>query len=253
MKLKKFVALFMAAIMLGGCSNGCSAVSYYTPQPNFLTDSHNVEHMLNSVVDLVVEHPEASGQYRSFCSAFFINETTIATANHCVATRVEVIPGMIFQLPPVIGTEVRYQLYSQRNQRHFRPHLARVLQFDEEHDVAILEIDIREPHSTFFLVMNDFRTPKIGEETIVCGHPGELQWVVTKGIITHVSVDANGNPTSLMSNAGVYYGNSGGMLVNQNGEVIGVTSAIAYGQPYLGIFVPIRYVVNLLVVAQTSH
>jgi putative serine protease PepD len=80
------------------------------------------------------------------------------------------------------------------------------------------------------------RDVKVGEPVVAIGSPLGLQGTVTSGIISALNrpVSASGGPggdvsviEALQTDAAMNPGNSGGALVNMNGELIGVNSAIA--------------------------
>jgi len=69
---------------------------------------------------------------------------------------------------------------------------------------------------------------KVGEWVLAVGNPFNLTSTVTAGIISAKSRDLSGRNTQsfIQTDAAVNPGNSGGALVNANGELIGINTAI---------------------------
>lgn len=100
-----------------------------------------------------------------------------------------------------------------------RLYLGQVLSVDSRRDLAILTTNAP---SCQPLELGDSEQAQLGEEIFAIGNPVGLQGTVTKGIVSarrtldsvnYVQIDATLNP-----------GNSGGPLVSQSGEVIGVNT-----------------------------
>jgi S1-C subfamily serine protease len=79
--------------------------------------------------------------------------------------------------------------------------------------------------------------PAVGEQVYAVGAPIALQGTVTRGI---VSADRSMNGFSfIQSDAAVNPGNSGGPLLNERGEVIGIADLSNRANPGINFFVPI--------------
>ncbi|MCE7009770.1 trypsin-like peptidase domain-containing protein [Kibdelosporangium philippinense] len=118
---------------------------------------------------------------------------------------------------------------------------ARVVGTDAASDLAVLQLQGVSglPPAT----LGDSSQVKIGDAVVAIGSPGGLQGTVTTGIVSalnrpvNISDNEGGNPFASTSNESTQYkaiqtdasinqGNSGGPLVNSNGEIIGINSAI---------------------------
>lgn len=103
---------------------------------------------------------------------------------------------------------------------------AEIIGTDPKTDIALLKIDSDEelPYVTF----GDSDNAKIGEWVLAVGNPFNLTSTVTAGIISAKSRDLTGNSSQsfIQTDAAVNPGNSGGALVNTNGELIGINTAI---------------------------
>ena len=93
-------------------------------------------------------------------------------------------------------------------------------------DIAVLKIntDSMLPYISF----GDSDNTKIGEWVLAVGNPFNLNSTVTAGIISAKSRDLNKydnkNESYIQTDAAVNKGNSGGALVNTNGQLIGINT-----------------------------
>ncbi|WP_290700839.1 trypsin-like peptidase domain-containing protein [Lacinutrix sp.] len=103
---------------------------------------------------------------------------------------------------------------------------ATIVGTDPKTDIALLKVESDEvlPYTTF----GDSDTAKIGEWVLAVGNPFNLTSTVTAGIISAKSRDLSGDSRQsfIQTDAAVNPGNSGGALVNTNGELIGINTAI---------------------------
>lgn len=100
---------------------------------------------------------------------------------------------------------------------------------DPKTDIALLKIDADDelPYVPFA----DSNNVKIGEWVLAVGNPFNLTSTVTAGIVSAKARNLgefDGNPQSfIQTDAAVNRGNSGGALVNINGELVGINTAIS--------------------------
>jgi len=122
--------------------------------------------------------------------------------------------------------------------------VARVLGLDPEHDLALLDVDPRQPLPT--LPLGDSDQVAAGDPVLAIGNPlGVLDYTVSDGLISSVrQLDAD--VTLLQISAPISQGSSGGPLFNPQGEVIGVATAIFNEGQNLNFGVPSNYVRELV-------
>jgi len=98
---------------------------------------------------------------------------------------------------------------------------------DPKTDIALLKIDA--DNDLPFVTFADSDNVKIGEWVLAVGNPFNLTSTVTAGIISAKSRDLSGTSKQsfLQTDAAVNPGNSGGALVNTNGELVGINTAIS--------------------------
>ena len=105
---------------------------------------------------------------------------------------------------------------------------ADVIGTDPSSDIAVLKIigDAPFPYVRFA----DSDQTRIGEWVLAVGNPFNLNSTVTAGIISAKARDLNPydatNQSFIQTDAAVNSGNSGGALVNTNGDLIGINTAI---------------------------
>ena len=105
---------------------------------------------------------------------------------------------------------------------------AEIIGSDEVTDVAVLKINSNEKFE--YILFGDSENSQIGQWVLAVGNPYNLNSTVTAGIISSKSRDLNEydqiNQSFIQTDAAVNVGNSGGALVNINGELIGINTAI---------------------------
>ena len=104
---------------------------------------------------------------------------------------------------------------------------AKVIGSDSKMDIALLKIDTDEKlaYSTFA----DSDNVKVGQWVLAVGNPYNLNSTVTAGIISAKArnLGTNGIQSFIQTDAAVNPGNSGGALVNTNGDLIGINTMIS--------------------------
>ena len=132
--------------------------------------------------------------------------------------------GYIVTNHHVIETAEDIQITTNNNQSYG----AKVIGSDEQNDIALLKIDTAEELT--YAIFGDSDSTQIGEWVLAVGNPFNLTSTVTAGIISAKSrnLDPTGRTTQsyIQTDAAVNPGNSGGALINDKGELIGINTAI---------------------------
>lgn len=125
-------------------------------------------------------------------------------------------------------------------------------------DIAFLKITDAKGHKLVPAVLGDSSQLQVGDAVVAIGNAlGQFQNTVTSGIISGFgrniqAGDANGQSAEnlddlFQTDAAINEGNSGGPLVNLNGQVIGINTAIAAGTAQnIGFAIPIADVTGLI-------
>ncbi len=122
------------------------------------------------------------------------------------------------------ATEFKVTLY---DNREFK---ARLVGKDENTDMAVIKIEAKDLP---VIELGDSDEVKVGEWALAVGNPFDLTSTVTAGIISAKSRDINiikkglAIESFIQTDAAVNPGNSGGALVDINGKLVGINSAIA--------------------------
>ena len=119
---------------------------------------------------------------------------------------------------------------------------------DENVDLAIVKINTKEKLNV--ATLGDSDALSIGDAAIAIGNPISLQFsqTVTQGIISGLdryvgAVSGGGYMTGLIqTDASINGGNSGGPLLNAEGEVIGINTVKVQSAEGLGFSIPINFI-----------
>jgi S1-C subfamily serine protease len=108
---------------------------------------------------------------------------------------------------------------------------AKVVGGDSFYDIAVLEF-VSGPGAEVKAIQFTTKEARIGEQVFAIGNPlGDYPYSVSEGIISaknRVRGGLTGKFGFLQSTATVIWGNSGGPLVNNKGQVVGINSQIAF-------------------------
>ena len=120
-----------------------------------------------------------------------------------------------------------------------------VYKLDISHDVAILLT--KNFNSPKFLKINS-KFPRIGNEIWVAGTPMGQEGTISNGIISSIEKVKNFDYDLLQFTAPISSGSSGGPLVNNNLELIGITvlTIKENAAQNINFAVPAKYILNLL-------
>lgn len=139
----------------------------------------------------------------------------IVTNNHVISDGNN---GVAEEINVTLGTKQTYK--------------ARLIGNDPSTDLAVLKIDGK---NLPYMLYGNSDNVKIGQWVLAIGYPLNLEATVTAGIVSakarSIGINSRQSNTAVESfiqtDAAVNQGNSGGALINTNGELVGVNSAIA--------------------------
>ena len=122
-----------------------------------------------------------------------------------------------------------------------RQYPAEVKGDDPATDLALLKIEPEEELT--YLSMADSDESRVGDWVMVIGSPLQLQNSVSVGVISAKGRSINITSDRSLENfiqtdAAINFGNSGGPVVDLNGSVIGIATAINFGAENIGFAVP---------------
>jgi len=110
-------------------------------------------------------------------------------------------------------------------------------------DVALLKI-----LGTYSaLELSDSNEVQVGEKVIAIGNPLGLQFSVTEGIVSNLHMKGTNNLDAyIQTDAALNPGNSGGPLINKQGEVIGMNNFKIGGSEGLGFALESNYIKQVI-------
>ncbi|MCE2572091.1 Do family serine endopeptidase [Motilimonas eburnea] len=129
-----------------------------------------------------------------------------------------------------------------------KEYLAEKIGEDQQSDIALLQIDAKDLTEIKLANSDDLR---VGDFTIAIGNPFGLGQTVTSGIVSALGrsgLNMQNYENFIQTDAAINSGNSGGALLNLNGELIGINTAILGpngGNIGIGFAIPVNMVKNL--------
>ena len=119
----------------------------------------------------------------------------------------------------------------------------KVIYIDNKYDLAFLEVP---PNCNLPEVKLGSKLELVeGDTVIAIGHPFGFKYSATRGIISNTNHKEN-NTTYLQHDAALNPGNSGGPLINENAEIVGVNTFIIRDGNSIGFSLPAHYVIATL-------
>jgi serine protease Do len=127
--------------------------------------------------------------------------------------------------------------------------VAQVVGRDPRTDIALIKIEAK--RQLPFAYLGQSRDLKKGDWVVAIGNPFGLDRSVSLGIISALGREISPNENRrfddfIQTDAAINFGNSGGPLVNLQGEVIGINTAISAQGSGIGFAVPIDLVKEIL-------
>lgn len=128
--------------------------------------------------------------------------------------------------------------------KHFKKELSDVIYLDAKHDLAFLSppSEFKNTEKVDFLVE---KTLVSGETVVAIGHPFGLKFTATQGIVSNINHQVDGL-NYVQHDAALNPGNSGGPLVNQAGQVVGMNTFILKDGENLGFSLPCAYILEAI-------
>lgn len=126
---------------------------------------------------------------------------------------------------------------------------AEVVGRDPATDVALLKVV--DPDREFpYLGLGDAENLKVGEWVMAVGNPLNMDHTVTVGVVSAkgrvLGLSDRSFENFIQTDAAINFGNSGGPLVNLNGQVVGINTAINARGQNLGFAIPVNTAKEIL-------
>ena len=182
---------------------------------------------LGSTVHLGIIHAKGG----STGSGFFVGPNQIATNYHVIE---DILNEYTIRGAKLVGKDDIYAIED-------------VVSFDKKKDLAIVKV--KEVKSTGVevpaLTLGDSDAVQIGEKIYVAGNPQGLEGTFSDGIISAIRGDSTDDKLFQMT-APISQGSSGGPVLNEKGEVIGVSVATLSDGQNLNFAIPVNYLKALM-------
>ena len=175
------------------------------------------------------------------------DDGSIVTNNHVVDSSSESTYYDISE-----ATSVKVSLYGDDTQYD-----AKIIGKDSQTDLAVLKIDKTGLTAAEFA---DSDSVKVGEFAMAVGNPLDLGTSITCGVVSAINrkvQDSDGTTTytCIQTDAAINSGNSGGALVNSQGQVIGINTlkVASTGVEGIGFAIPINSTTDIIDQLKTNQ
>jgi serine protease Do len=109
-----------------------------------------------------------------------------------------------------------------------------------DYDLAFVKVDLA---GNKFAALQERPTLKVGQKVFAIGHPLGLRNTLTQGVVSSISRLIQGTPY-IQTDASVNPGNSGGPLLNDYAEVIGINTLVVRESQGIGFAVPSKIILD---------
>lgn len=192
-----------------------------------------VEYSVNSLISMFGRQNQSMTAEASGSGIIISEDGYILTNNHIVSTSSEESYYEVSE-----ATKVTVTLFNDETEYE-----AKIIGTDEQTDLAVIKIEKTGLTKAEFA---DSDNIKVGEFAMAVGNPLGLESSITCGVVSAVNrevTDSDGKTyTLIQTDAAINSGNSGGALVNSEGQVIGINTLKLQGEGIegMGFAIPIN-------------
>jgi len=183
-------------------------VALVTTKSVWALSTEIIEKARNATVLISTEREDGTGG--GFGSGVVVSPDGLVITNYHVIHRAKIL---------------RVWFYDPQNNNYYK---ASVLGIDPVADLALLQIEIPKHKLPLEYLKIETKGFKVADEVVAIGHPIGIQWTISVGHIS--STDRTGKITPyiavLQHSAEIHKGNSGGPLINEKGDIIGINTYI---------------------------
>ena len=192
-----------------------------------------VEYNVNSLISMFGNKGQSSTAQATGSGIIISEDGYILTNNHIVSSSSD---NDFYEVSS--ATKVTVKLFNDDTEYE-----AKIIGTDEQTDLAVIKIDKTDLPKAEFA---DSDSIKVGEFAMAVGNPLGMESSITCGVVSAVNrkiTDSDGNTyTLIQTDAAINAGNSGGALVNSQGQVIGINTLKLQGEGIegMGFAIPIN-------------
>jgi Do/DeqQ family serine protease len=244
MNMKRIASLLFVSVFAGAITLGAYKLFFEKENFTIITQDNN-----NGIVNASYTPTSARGAGINEVDFTNAAENTVNAVVHVKNITINKAPTNIFdffygtsgKVVPQVGTGsgviissdgyivTNNHVISRANQlqvtlNNNRTYNAELIGTDPNSDIALIKIDANEKLP--YLAFGDSDQTKIGEWVLAVGNPFNLTSTVTAGIVSAKARNLGKNQSFIQTDAAVNPGNSGGALVNTNGDLVGINTAI---------------------------
>ena len=222
----------------------CVLVSHFASLTTVSAGNANAVQLYEQVVDSTVWVVNVSEECTGTGWVIDAEQGLVVTNHHVVGTSVDVV--VCLPAKDETGRFINSRDFYRNNQVHQRT--ATVVASDPVRDLAVLHVqDFPESRVSLPLATN---SASPGESIVSVGNPGvsEGLWVFTRGEVRNVCeqtgyrVEGPVKYRVLESSSAINSGDSGGPAVNENGEIVGVSTAYRKDGRLVSLFIDVMTV-----------
>ena len=223
-------AIILSFILCASCTTGTGNAAQYVDLTTAAEKSVNAVVYIKVTVQGKTQRYSVQDPFEDFFGGFFgqrmpqqreyrepdkhgAGSGVIISSDGYIVTNNHVVEG---------ATDITVKL---NDNREFQ---GKVIGTDASTDLALVKIDGKDLPT---LPIGDSDKLKVGQWVLAVGNPFNLTSTVTAGIVSAKarSLGANGIESFIQTDAAINAGNSGGALVNEDGELVGI-NAMLYSQ-----------------------
>jgi len=94
---------------------------------------------------------------------------------------------------------------------------------DPQYDLAVIQIEA--PAQGFRYLHFEETLPLVGDELIMIGHPGGLDWSLSEGKVSQIREGSDGTKNVwIQTDGAINQGNSGGPMLNRYAQIVGIAT-----------------------------
>jgi len=244
--MKRLSGLLIVAILGGAITLGSYKLFIEKPGPIYLTDSSETPVFKTSAAHIPLRGPGINEADFTLAAENTVNAVVHVmnmTISKGPTTFMDLIYGSQSRQVPRIGTGsgviispdgyivTNNHVIAKATQlsvtlNNNRKYEAELIGTDPITDIALIKIDTEE--ALPYLAFGDSDDTRVGEWVLAVGNPFNLTSTVTAGIVSaKARALGRSDQSFIQTDAAVNPGNSGGALVNTNGDLIGINTAIS--------------------------
>lgn len=214
----RFYTIAIILLTLGGCqTDGNQGVAF----PNPLTGGI---HVLNNLIHLVDHNPDDC----PICALYDQHSSAVVR----IRTKKSMGTGIVLSSEGSILTNAHVVEDADRivvETVHGTIIYATIVRLDTEADLALLETNSQDVR-WIPIEMGPHDPLRVGSTIFVIGHPVGLGWTVTQGLVSAHRIAGSVAPIDLIqTDAAISPGNSGGPMLNEKGQLVGVMRSKLFG------------------------